>query len=189
MLKKDLRLNYSALRENTSREFILNASLSIANQLLKTPIWEGSYYHIFLPIFEKKEVDTSFVLSILYGKDKQVVLPKVSGENSLTHYLLTDSTQLVKSTWGVPEPTDGITIAPSKLDVVFVPLLAFDRRGNRVGYGKGFYDRFLSECGPGVLKVGLSIFEAEDVITDVDEQDIRLDYCVTPKNIYSFKED
>ncbi len=188
MLKKELRLNYSTLRENTAIEALLNASLSIANQLLKVPIWDAGYYHLFLSIFDKKEIDTSFILSILQGKDKHVVLPKVVSSSQLKHYLLTDSTKLITSNWGVPEPEDGIEIATNAIDVVFIPLLAFDNYGNRVGYGKGFYDRFLKECRPDVVKIGLSLFEAEPLISDVNSEDVRLDFCVTPKKIYSFNE-
>ncbi len=186
MLKKDLRVNFGMERDSLTREALLNSSLGLANALLRAPIWNGTYYHLFLPIFEKKEIDTSFVLSILQGKDKEVVVPKVSGPSSLTHYLLTDNTTLAKNAWGIPEPVDGLTISPKKIDFVFVPLLAFDRKGNRVGYGKGFYDRFLAECRPGVIKIGLSLFEAVEKVTDVADTDIGLDYCATPTNLYSF---
>ncbi len=187
MFKKDLRLNFIALREKMAEEAILNASLSIANQLLKMQIWDADYYHIFLSIPEKKEIDTSFILSILQGKDKHVVLPKVYQKQILKHYLLTDSTKLQESPWGIPEPVDGIEIDASKIDIVFIPLLAFDAKGFRVGYGKGFYDRFLSECRTNVIKIGLSLFGATANISDVTEHDLRLDYCVTPEKIYSFK--
>ena len=81
---------------------------------------------------------------------------------------------------------DGIKIPTSKIEVVFVPLLAFDKKGNRVGYGKGFYDRFLSECNPETIKIGLSFFEPEELIEDVFENDVKLDYCVTPDEVYQF---
>ena len=70
--------------------------------------------------------------------------------------------------------------------MVFVPLLAFDKKGHRVGYGKGFYDKFLSECKPDAIKIGLSFFEPEELITDVFESDVKLDYCVTPNSIHAF---
>lgn len=186
MLKKDLRLKYASARENITPQALLNSSLTIANKLLGLPIWNADNYHIFLPISSKNEVDTSFILSILHGKDKNIVLPKVTGRNTLEHILLTDNTKLVPNSWGVPEPVEGIEIMPSKIDVVFLPLLTFDIKGNRVGYGKGFYDSFLSQSKKDVIKVGLSIFEAEDEITDINENDIPLDYCVTPQKIYSF---
>lgn len=192
MLKKDLRSHYIRLRDSISREALIENSLSIANQALQLPlaVWHSDYFHIFLPIHEKKEIDSSFILSILQGKDKHVVLPKMLDKKQLIHYLLTDSTLLKKNKWNIPEPVDGIVISPSKIDVVFVPLLAFDKKGNRVGYGKGFYDRFLAQCRPDVIKIGLSIFEAEEEdIEDCDANDVPLDYCVTPVQIYSFSKE
>jgi 5-formyltetrahydrofolate cyclo-ligase len=55
-----------------------------------------------------------------------------------------------------------------------------------VGYGKGFYDRFLSDCRPHCIKIGLSFFEPEIDIVDVLESDIKLDYCVTPESVFTF---
>ena len=72
------------------------------------------------------------------------------------------------------------------IDVVFVPLLAYDKLGNRVGYGKGFYDKFLSECKPGVVKIGLSFFEPEELIEDLFETDVKLDFCVTSERVICF---
>jgi len=185
MLKPDLRLHYIQLRKDLSEEQIAASSLAIANKLLELPIWDFDYFHLFLPISEKKEIDTSLVLSILQGKDKNVIISKMQGE-SLIHFLLTDNTLLIKNKWNVPEPISGIRMDPAQIEVVFVPLLAFDVCGNRVGYGKGYYDRFLKECNADVIKVGLSLFEAEKEIEDVIESDIPLDYCVTPNEIYTF---
>ena len=67
-----------------------------------------------------------------------------------------------------------------------MPLLAFDKQGHRVGYGKGFYDVFLSKCQPETIKIGLSFFEAEELIADIYETDVKLDYCVSPNTIYEF---
>ncbi|GAL62151.1 5-formyltetrahydrofolate cyclo-ligase [Algibacter lectus] len=91
-----------------------------------------------------------------------------------------------KNNYNIPEPIDGIEILDDKVEVVFIPLLAFDTLGNRVGYGKGFYDRFLVKCKPETIKIGLSFFEASAEITDVFESDVRLDYCVTPERVYEF---
>lgn len=186
MLKTDLREQYLQLRKNITSEQLLNASLNIANKLLELPIWEFDYFHIFLPISDKKEIDTTFILSILQGKDKNVVLPKIYSHSTLKHFLLTDNTRLEINEWGIPEPLNGIEIMPNQLDVVLVPLLTFDQKGNRVGYGKGFYDKFLYQCREDVLKVGLSYFEPEERITDADEKDVALDYCITPNTIYNF---
>ena len=72
------------------------------------------------------------------------------------------------------------------IDVVFIPLLAYDAKGHRIGYGKGFYDRFLQQCKPETLKIGLSFFEAETSIIPHEFTDISLDFCVHPKGIYQF---
>ena len=75
------------------------------------------------------------------------MVPKVLDKSvEMVHLLLQDNTSLRVSNYGVPEPVSGIEIPPSQIDVVFVPLLAFDELGNRVGYGKGYYDRFLTTC-------------------------------------------
>ena len=188
MKKNDLRIKYKKLRQEFSSEEIEEKSLEIANNLLNLPIWDYSYFHLFLSISEKKEIDTEPILHILQGKDKNIVVSKTDFENfRLTNYLLTDSTILRKSKYGIPEPVDGIEVPPAKIEVVFVPLLAFDEKGNRIGYGKGFYDRFLSSCTGETIKVGLSFFEAEPRISEVSEEDIPLDFCVTPTKFYRFK--
>lgn len=188
MKKSELRIKYKKLREQISSEKIEEKSLEIANNLLKLPIWDYSYFHLFLSISEKREVNTEAILHILQGKDKNVVLSKSDFDNfRMINYLLTDGTVLRNNEYGIPEPVDGIEIPAQKIEVVFLPLLAFDEKGNRIGYGKGFYDRFLSSCTGETVKVGLSFFEAEPEITEVSENDIPLDYCVTPGKIYSFK--
>ncbi|GAA3558337.1 5-formyltetrahydrofolate cyclo-ligase [Snuella lapsa] len=187
MNKSQLRKTYKALRNKLSIQKLDDLSLSVANQALKLPIWDYDFYHIFLSIEEHKEVNTEYIMSILSGKDKHIVVPKSDFKTGgMSHYLLTDSTPIKKNNYNIPEPVNGIEIEANKIDVVFVPLLAFDATGNRVGYGKGFYDRFLANCKPETIKIGLSFFEAETKITDVFESDITLDYCVTPDKIYSF---
>jgi 5-formyltetrahydrofolate cyclo-ligase len=187
MTKKELRIKYSQLRNSLSESDIEEMSLQIANQLVKLPIWEKTYFHVFLPIVEKQEVDTEFILHILSGKDKEIVVSKSHFETlKMTHYLLTDNTKFKKNEYNIPEPVEGLEVPVAKMDVVFVPLLAFDLNGNRVGYGKGFYDKFLMECNPETIKIGLSFFEAEATIDGVFETDVKLDFCVTPITVYKF---
>ncbi|NNM17799.1 MAG: 5-formyltetrahydrofolate cyclo-ligase [Croceitalea sp.] len=186
MLKSELRLAYLEKRTLLSSENIDNLSLKIANALLGMPIWHYSYYHIFLSIAKNKEVDINAVMAILHGKDKHIVVPKVTSKNRLNHFLLTDATVLMPNTLNIPEPVEGIEIPEIKIDVVFVPLLAFDKLGNRVGYGKGFYDCFLQKCTPETIKIGLSFFEPVDKIEDTHEGDVKLDYCVNPDRVYQF---
>ncbi|MGY5356044.1 5-formyltetrahydrofolate cyclo-ligase [Wenyingzhuangia sp. IMCC45467] len=189
MRKTDVRKKYKNLRRELSVENVESKSIFIANQLLKLPIWNNTYYHLFLSIQEQKEVDTEHLLHVLFARNKEVVVSKSDFKtNTLSHFLLTENTKLKVNTYGIPEPTNGLPVPENMIDVVFVPLLGFDIKGNRVGYGKGFYDDFLSKCNNNTLKVGLSFFEAEENIDDVYEGDFPLDYCVTPNKIYDFNE-
>jgi len=187
MLKKELRAKYKALRNQLSENDLEEMSLAIANKLLTLPVWEKTYFHIFLPITEHKEVNTEFILHLLSGKDKEIIVSKSDFETrEMTHFLLTDNTKIKKNEYNIPEPVDGLEVPTSKINVVFVPLLAFDKTGHRAGYGKGFYDKFLKECKPETIKIGLSFFEPEAIIEDVFENDVKLDYCVTPNGVYRF---
>jgi 5-formyltetrahydrofolate cyclo-ligase len=188
MNKKELRKKYKELRQFLSTEEIEDKSLAIANQLLRLDIWDKLYYHLFLTIEEQKEINTEYILQILAGKDKEIVISKCNFETfSMTHFLLTDNTKIKKNSYNVPEPIDGLEVPDVKIDVVFVPLLAFDKQGNRVGYGKGFYDNFLSKCNPETIKIGLSFFPPEEKIDGVSVNDVKLDFCVTPDAIFSFR--
>ena len=194
--KKELRLQYKNLRKELTLDDLEEKSLAIANNILNLPIWEKTYFHVFLPIEEQKELNTEYILHLLSGKDKEIVVSKSNFGSSdseqakqtreMTHFLLTDNTKIKKNEYNIPEPVNGLPVPSQTIDVVFVPLLAFDKAGNRVGYGKGFYDKFLAECKPETIKIGLSFFEAESEIEDVFELDIKLDYCVTPERIYAF---
>ncbi|WP_136667288.1 5-formyltetrahydrofolate cyclo-ligase [Flavobacterium sp. H122] len=187
MLKSDLRKKYKTLRNQLTFDEIMNDSLAIANFCIDLPIWDKTYFHLFLPIENQKEINTEFILQILAGRDKEVIISKSNFEDtSMTHYLLTDNTKIKTNDYGIPEPVDGIEVPANKIEVVFVPLLAYDKKGHRTGYGKGFYDKFLSECKPETIKIGLSYFDPEENIEDIFENDIKLDFCVTPYAIYKF---
>jgi 5-formyltetrahydrofolate cyclo-ligase len=88
--------------------------------------------------------------------------------------------------WGITEPKEGTVIDPQQVDLVFVPLLAYDKKGYRVGYGKGFYDRYLAKCREDVVKIGFSYFAPVDKIADTDHFDVPLSYCITPQQTYEF---
>jgi 5-formyltetrahydrofolate cyclo-ligase len=185
--KSELRVIYKTLRKELSLKDMDDLSLQIANLVLKLPIWKYSFFHVFLTIETLKEVITDPIISILLGKDKHVVVSKSDFKTrSMSHVLLQDNTVLKPNSWNIPEPENGISIHDKQIEVVFVPLIAFDEKGNRVGYGKGFYDGFLKNCSKDTIKIGLSFFEAETVIFDVESHDIPLDFCVTPNKVYTF---
>ena len=186
MFKEEIRLNFTNLRNSLSPEEVSSASCAIAKMALSLPIWEHEYYHIFLSIKEKNEVDTGPILALLKDQGKKVVVPRINNRENLVHLEIDSDSVFEKNRWGIPEPSEGRRISEENIDLVFIPLLAFDRQGHRVGYGKGYYDRFLAHCRPDVLKIGLSFFEAVECITDLNDNDMAMDYCVTPSKIYSF---
>src|SRR5690606_36895821 len=189
MTKKELRNTYKQKRvllgeAETNR---MQDLIMIRFQQLPLPFLQ--YLHTYLPIDTQKEVDTWPVVEFLQFSNPglSIVVPKTDAEGtSMTHYLYDEDTILVKNRYHIMEPAGGKQVSSKDIDLVLVPLLAFDERGNRVGYGKGFYDRFLAQCRGDVIKVGVSFFEAEPRIEDTDEFDIPLTYCVTPQKVYEF---
>lgn len=183
--KQPLRKQFQEKREKLTDIDIQDLSLQIANNTLKLDIWNHATYHTFLTIAHKNEIDTAYLLNILQGKDKNIVVSRSNFEDfSMSHYLLTDQTRLSLNNYGIPEPhEDGIKIDDKNIDVVFVPLIVADQYGNRVGYGKGFYDRFLKKCRPDVIKVGLSFFEPLHDKIRTNQEDITLDYLISAQSV------
>lgn len=105
---------------------------------------------------------------------------------SMQAVLVNDDTDFHLNAYGIGEPAGGETIPPEEVDLVLVPLLAFDEQGYRLGYGKGFYDRFLEHCRPDIIKVGISYFGPEHQLPGIDQYDVPLTACITPERIYEF---
>ena len=186
MDKSQIRTQYKEFRKELSEIEVMDKSLLIANRCLELPVWEEQIFHLFLTLEDQNEVDTALIINLLQGRDKEVVVSKIADAEQLQHFSLTDQIRFQKNALAIPEPVSGIEIEASKIDVVFVPLLAFDNKGHRVGYGKGYYDRFLATCRPDCIKVGLSFFEKEQNSFIIEPTDIPLDYCVTPEKLYHF---
>ncbi len=144
--------------------------------------------HCFLPIPEKKEPDTWLIIDRLQREFPhiRIVIPKVNRHtNALDHILFEGIGKLKPSPWGVPEPTEGIPMPVEKIDLVLVPLLAFDATGHRIGYGKGYYDRFLAKCSASAIRIGLSFFDPVPVIESTRD-DVQLSGCITPTRFFRF---
>lgn len=185
MNKIEARKKYLDLRKKLDNVQIISKSISISNNLQDLPIWEHNFYHIYLPIKEKNEVDTMPIINILNNKKKKVLIPKSDFNNAtMKSFLLNDNTVLKKNNYGITEPINNEEFL-GRIDVIFIPLVAYDLIGNRVGYGKGFYDKFLRNQNNKILRVGLSFFNPEKRIK-IDEHDENLDFCVTPNRIFSF---
>lgn len=190
MQKQDLRKEYLQKRKALTETQVEGFSKKIHDWFFRSiPVHAYATIHTFLPIKRNNEIDTWLIINTLQ-KDfaTDIIIPKSYEDGTMSHYLLTKDTVFEENKWKIPEPSPVSSFQSSvnKIDLVLIPLLCFDKKGYRVGYGKGYYDRFLAECRPDVMKIGLSIFEPVDEINDVDEFDVKMDYCITPNKIWSF---
>ena len=189
MTKNELRIIYKEKRHKLSLQKIdkFNDLILINFQKIRLP--HVYCVHTYLASLKLIEVDTTNLIRYLQFKnpDIKIAVPKIDNHsNSLYHYELLENIQLVPNAYGIDEPQDGNRIEANEIDVVLVPLLAFDRKGYRVGYGKGYYDKFLADCRPDVISVGLSFFDPVEEIVDINEFDLPLNYCVSPTRLFSF---
>ena len=183
--KTFLRSHYKKKRLSLTKQEVDHLSQRVCRQLDKLNIWELKHYHIFISISKYNELDTSSIINKLKSEQKIIIVPKISN-NELVHIAINDETEFGLNEYGIKEPNDGNHFVIENLDIIFIPLLAFDIEGHRVGYGKGYYDRFLKLTNNSTLKIGLSFFNPINKILDIDDNDVKLDYCVTPKQVHKF---
>lgn len=146
-------------------------------------------FHIFLSMERTREPDTWQLIDRIRREmpNIRLVIPRVNDEGFMDNIYFEGLHQLKQSGKGILEPSQGVPATIIKIDMVLVPLVAVDEEGNRVGYGKGFYDKFLKECRPDCKKIGISFFEPVGKFSDVQEHDVPLDACVTPGEVVIFK--
>lgn len=192
--KAALRRAALARRAALSPPELARRSALLSEQLVENfPLADWRWLHVFLPITAKNEPDTWPLIRRLWAENRFLTLaaPVVQpGGNSLKNYRLTPETPLQTNRWGILEPaaTPATEVPPAAFDAVLVPLLAVDAAGHRVGYGGGFYDRFLAQCRPGCQFVGLQVLDEPPVpaIADVLPTDIRLHACLMPGGVRHF---
>lgn len=192
MNKADLRKTFQLKRQGLSEQEAEELSEQICRQFFENiSLQDVRYLHIFLPIALQREVNTWLIIRRLQEEHPRlgIVVSRTDWKSRQMHnFHLLPGTKITESSLGIPEPTEAEYCPVEKIDMVLLPLLAFDLEGNRVGYGAGFYDRFLSDCHSHAQKIGLSLFApVSEKITDVHEHDIPMDACVCPDRIYYFK--
>lgn len=190
MTKAELRKLYVRKRRELSAADRAELSRRIFDRFFGAfDLSSTKFLHCYIAIEKFGEIDTTIAFRRLWHEFPDVVtaVPRVDKDSGeLRHLKFTPDTELVQNVWGIHEPAHDEYIEDAKFDLVLVPLLCFDEAGHRVGYGKGYYDRFLSRCRPDCLKVGLSFFPALTGPIDAHESDYPLDFCVTPERIYDF---
>lgn len=186
MLKSDLRKQALTQRNALTEQEFAALNQKLLAQFKQLDLRAIKTIHIFLPIAQQKEPDTFLIIDWLQQNlpEIEIVVPKADFNTGLlSHYIYTHKKDLLPNHYQIPEPQKAEPFIGSP-DLVIIPLLAFDQKGYRVGYGKGFYDRFLQDME--TQKIGLSFFDAVAKINDVHLNDIRLDKCITPNGIVNF---
>lgn len=189
MNKAAIREKYINMRKSLSPMELERISEAITHNLFSNYQLENKKISLFLPIEGKKEINTYKIWEKAMSFGAQVAVPKTNMKSlDIKQVLFESEDQLEVVSFGIPEPKKGRVIAAEHFDYIFVPLLAIDKNGNRVGYGKGIYDRFLSKCSPRCKFIGLWHFDdLEDKIDDITFQDVKLHACITPNNLYRFE--
>lgn len=187
MNKAEIRKKYLEKRLALSKDEVNFLSEKIfQNFVFDFKPQENQKVHLFLSIEKKNEVNTNFFVDYFFDRNIRVFVPKMLGEK-LISVEINRKTESETNDWGILEPISDKDSGISDFDFVITPLLYSDSKGNRVGYGKGFYDQLFSQLSSKTKKIGVNFFNPDENIDDLWENDIPLDYLVTPEDILSFK--
>ncbi len=192
MKKKDIRKVYKEKCLQLSLAQIEKMSDLMLIQFQKIVIDIPSLIMTYSPIKKWNEFDPQAITDYCYFKnpEQQLFYPLMVEDDDhhceMRAVIVDDNTFFETNKYGFEEPVDGIDMIPTEIDTVIIPLLSFDKKGNRVGCEKGSYDNFLKRCRKDCIKIGFSYFDAVEKIEDVNQDDIKLDFCITPERIFSF---
>jgi 5-formyltetrahydrofolate cyclo-ligase len=182
--KRALRHKYAAIRQGISDR--LGKSRAICDNFLNTMAFAHSdtvlLYHSI-----NQEVDTTELIKKLLSSDKRVALPVCSDNGKMIFRYLTDESELTKGFFSAPEPNESCEeFVASKHTLCVIPAIAFDRDGYRLGYGKGYYDRYLSKYKGSTIGVCYSENMQDELFHG--KYDRSVDLVVTDKEIITVKE-
>ncbi len=190
MTKQELRKIYKQKRVSISPTERLKLDDLLLIQLQRVALHNNIQFIMsFWPLEHHGEMNMHLFTRYLEHAfpDLKITFPIIDFSSTKMHAILVnDDTEFIENKYGIPEPREGEEVAAEELDLILVPLLAFDMNGYRVGYGKGFYDRFLKKCRNNVITIGFSYFDAVEKIEDANQFDVPLNYCITPHKVYEF---
>jgi len=182
MLKSDLRKLYKQKRNTLTITEKEKLQESIYQQIFELKTDNISTVHLFLSMRKFNEIDTLPIINFFREKGKRIIVSRCNFEDdTLSHFYFDKDTQLELNKFGVPEPVNAEEANVKDIDLVFVPMLISDEENYRVGYGKGFYDRFLSECRKDTQTIGLNFFSPIKKIEDTHKFDVPLETVIYPK--------
>jgi 5-formyltetrahydrofolate cyclo-ligase len=186
MLKAELRKKYTQKRKALSSDeaFLLSEKI-FENFIDHFNPQEGEKVHVFIPIPARKEIDTQIFIQYFLAKNIRVYVPKIVGDRLISIEIF-ENTVFETNSWGISEPVSNVDSGENNFQYVITPLLYCDKNGNRVGYGKGFYDGLFQHISAYTKKIGVNYFDPDEYVDDVWENDLPVDYLVTPTEVLSF---
>jgi len=179
VLKKHIRKRIIKAREIKNKNN-LKVKFSLLREELKKKVFKdkiiGSYYPVNF------EADTFQLMKMFKQKGYKLSLPVISSKYYMNFYTWNLNDPLYVNKYGIPEPKSKIKVIPS---ILLIPMVAYDKRLNRLGYGGGYYDRFLKKYEKkNILKIGLAITCQEVKKLPTNNFDKKMDYILTEKKLY-----
>lgn len=177
--KEEMRNRMLEQRTSISQADYYGASAEIIGRLKEQQEYQSARtIHCYVSMNQRREVETQELIREMLRKSMPVVVPVTNfADGTLHHFRLRSFDDLQENKWGVLEPEQGQQVSPNELDLVIVPMVAADESCNRMGYGQGFYDRFLSQVS--APKIGL-IYEQNVVeALPTEEFDVPMDKIIT----------
>lgn len=189
MTKKELRVKYKARRLALSEKERIKLDDLLLIQFQKLSFENVQVLLSYMPMQHTAEPQTHlfsrYLEHIIPGL--QTAYPRTDfTTNSMQAIAVDEDAEFAMNEFEITEPVGDTIVEPQAIDLVFVPMLIADISGYRVGYGKGFYDRYLQQCKEDIIKISFSYFEPVERIDDVHQLDVPINYCVTPHCIYEF---
>ncbi|MCK9418141.1 MAG: 5-formyltetrahydrofolate cyclo-ligase [Nitrospirae bacterium] len=179
-MKKEIRKKVLAARDSLSPEKRTAKSREIEERLFSLSEFKSARIVLFFASF-RSEVDTGPMIRRALTFGKRVVLPKVEGTELALYEIADWDHDVSPGAWGIPEPHENRPVRLDELDLILVPGAAFDGRGNRLGYGAGFYDKLLSSFTKTTVALA---FEAQIVPqVPAEEHDMPVKKIVTEKRV------
>jgi len=183
--KKRLRKRFISERNALSANDVFSNSRFISSRLINTKAYvDAEIVHCYVSINKQNEVETRNLIQHMLDHGKNVVVPKMEGNGLLSHYYIHSLEELTENSWGVAEPAsdDKNSALVDNFDIIIVPMVSGDVHKNRLGYGKGYYDRFLE--GIKATKIGF-LFDVQLCKNRLptDKFDIQLDMLITESKI------
>lgn len=187
LVKNQLRQQYKQIRNRLTADQVISYSASIARQLFATDFWQQSST-VMLYLSFQNEVITEAIYQRGWQEGKTMLLPICAPEGGLMEMsVITSFDQLEPNRYGIGELPEHLQqlIAPEQIDVCLIPGIAFDHAGTRLGFGAGYYDRYLPRVNPSAKRIALAYeCQMHSETLPRDAYDLPMQYILTERKLY-----